>query len=447
MQEVDTIIVGAGITGLSAADRLVRAGQRVIVLEKTGRPGGRMVRITHNGDMAEAGMQGYFENYTEARRLLRQYGLEGEWIEKATGSTIYLDRDGNRRTVRGNWSLLNLLGLKGAWDAFRFERKFRNGGQKFSPFEISKSIPEYDNVTAADATSWCGTRFRDYVLRPMTHAMTTSDPRGTNLYYLVNVLRQTQYKNYYLRGGNAKLPETMAQRLPVRYHASVSKITSIAGKITGVELEGGEAIAANHVILACPAGVAGHLLPEAHASARSFLQRFPHTPYALPFFFLREGLGNGAYFYAGHPNRDAHFNAAIDHSIYTPEHVPSGRAVLSGWAAYPQALELATWSDERVIDQAILDLEPLLPGFSGKIDHVEVVRHDWGVARYEPGMHQKIIDFKEQVSGWEGISFAGTDYDCPHIEGGIGSGYRAADRALRNGDDVKADVQPGRKGQ
>jgi len=36
----DTIIVGAGVGGLTAAARLVKAGQRVLVLEKSPHAGG-----------------------------------------------------------------------------------------------------------------------------------------------------------------------------------------------------------------------------------------------------------------------------------------------------------------------------------------------------------------------------------------------------------------------
>ncbi|TGT50705.1 FAD-dependent oxidoreductase, partial [Mesorhizobium sp. M00.F.Ca.ET.170.01.1.1] len=68
---VDTVIVGAGIGGLTAAEALQRGGQKVLVLEATNRPGGRIVKITRkNGDAAEAGAQGIHSNYTEMLGML-----------------------------------------------------------------------------------------------------------------------------------------------------------------------------------------------------------------------------------------------------------------------------------------------------------------------------------------------------------------------------------------
>jgi hypothetical protein len=46
-------------------------------------------------------------------------------------------------------------------------------------------------------------------------------------------------------------------------------------------------------------------------------------------------------------------------------------------------------------------------------------------------MYRKITAFKAQAECVRGLSFAGTDFDCPHMEGGIRSGKRAAARAMR----------------
>lgn len=428
--DFDTIIVGAGISGLAAAHRLTKAGQRIVILEQASRPGGRIARISYMGDMAEAGGQGYFDNYDDTLQLIEIYGLADDLIEKG-GKTLYISERGERKIVSDNLSLLRALGVKGAWDLFRFDIKYRRHARDFPQFEISKSIPEYDDITSDQAMRWSHKRFQDYVLRPLTHMMTTSSPEGTNLYYLVNVLKQSHRKSYFLKGGNARLPERMAENLPVRYGVTVSGLVDTDGRISGVRLAEGSTISARHVILTCPAGAAGDILPASYGDAKTFLQTFPHTPYALPFFFLREPLKEDVYFYSGHPYRKACFNGALDHTVYMPAHVPSGNAVVSAWAAYPEALELAAWPDEDVIDQATADLELLIPGFSQKVAHAEVVRHHWGIARYEPGMHGRIIDFKEKTEQWLGLSVAGTDYDCPHIEGGVRSGFRAADRALK----------------
>jgi UDP-galactopyranose mutase (EC 5.4.99.9) len=45
----DTIVIGAGVGGLSAAIRLAAAGQRVLVLEQNAQVGGKMGEVTEAG--------------------------------------------------------------------------------------------------------------------------------------------------------------------------------------------------------------------------------------------------------------------------------------------------------------------------------------------------------------------------------------------------------------
>lgn len=55
MEEFDTIIVGAGVSGLTAARLLQRAGRRVVVLEARGRIGGRVWTDRSSGEAIDLG--------------------------------------------------------------------------------------------------------------------------------------------------------------------------------------------------------------------------------------------------------------------------------------------------------------------------------------------------------------------------------------------------------
>ena len=55
MTEIDTIVVGAGIAGLTAARLLQGAGQRVVVLEARNRVGGRVWSDRSDGHVTDRG--------------------------------------------------------------------------------------------------------------------------------------------------------------------------------------------------------------------------------------------------------------------------------------------------------------------------------------------------------------------------------------------------------
>lgn len=77
-----TIIVGAGISGLVIAQRLKRhhPGHRLVVLEKSDRPGGVIRSFAQDGYLAEWGPHGFLNNCAESRELLRETGLDSECL-------------------------------------------------------------------------------------------------------------------------------------------------------------------------------------------------------------------------------------------------------------------------------------------------------------------------------------------------------------------------------
>ena len=76
MHEVDTIVVGAGVAGLTAARQLQRAGQQVIVLEARDRIGGRLHTARVDGvatDLGASWIHGINDN--PLYDLVAAYGL------------------------------------------------------------------------------------------------------------------------------------------------------------------------------------------------------------------------------------------------------------------------------------------------------------------------------------------------------------------------------------
>ncbi|MEM6853642.1 MAG: FAD-dependent oxidoreductase [Planctomycetota bacterium] len=73
---LQTLVVGAGIAGMAAARKLAEAGQRVVVLDKGRRPGGRMsTRVSRSGPVFDHGAQ-----YLTARSVTFEQEV-GRWID------------------------------------------------------------------------------------------------------------------------------------------------------------------------------------------------------------------------------------------------------------------------------------------------------------------------------------------------------------------------------
>ncbi|WP_020384939.1 flavin monoamine oxidase family protein [Kribbella catacumbae] len=96
----DTIVVGAGVTGLVAAWRLAEAGQDVVVLEARDRVGGRLRSELHDGSLFEIGGQWVSPDQDALKALLEELGLK-TYERYRAGASLYVDRGGNAKRFDG----------------------------------------------------------------------------------------------------------------------------------------------------------------------------------------------------------------------------------------------------------------------------------------------------------------------------------------------------------
>lgn len=100
MTDVDVVVVGAGVTGLTVANRLHAAGKSVLVLEARDRVGGRLLTEDVEGVRLEVGGQWVSPDQTALLALIDELGLE-MYSRYRAGESVYIGADGVRRTFAG----------------------------------------------------------------------------------------------------------------------------------------------------------------------------------------------------------------------------------------------------------------------------------------------------------------------------------------------------------
>src|SRR5438445_256738 len=97
------VVVGAGLTGLSAAWELTRAGTAVVVLESERRTGGVVLTERRDGFLVEGGPDGFLAADDDIPALAAELGLRDRLVDQAArGSMVWT---GWRLAVTGGASL------------------------------------------------------------------------------------------------------------------------------------------------------------------------------------------------------------------------------------------------------------------------------------------------------------------------------------------------------
>ncbi len=130
-QPKKVIVIGAGISGLSAAFWIQQKGYDVRVLEKTNRVGGVIETVKENGYLFEKGPNSFLDNVPETLELCTQLNLENELLKQSLrGNKRFIYLNGKLHEVpTGPGGLIKTELLSGKSKRRLLTEPFRKGNR------------------------------------------------------------------------------------------------------------------------------------------------------------------------------------------------------------------------------------------------------------------------------------------------------------------------------
>lgn len=306
--EVDVVVVGAGLAGLTAAGRLVEAGREVVVLEARERVGGRLLNhALADGTVVEVGGQWIGPTQRRMAKLVADLGLE-TFPTYNTGD--HLLRFGTTAArYRGTIPRISPLVLA---DMGRAQSRFDRLARRV-PLEAPWAADRAEEWDAQTFATWIRRNVRTTKARALfelySEGVFAAEPGDFSLLHAlfythsgggVDIISGTRGGAQQDRfvGGSQLAALGLAERLGerVRLGAPVRRIEHRGDGVT--VLADGALVSARHAVVAVPPTLAARIVyePKLPASRDQLTQRVPagsvikcNVVYDTPF-WRAEGL-------------------------------------------------------------------------------------------------------------------------------------------------------------
>ena len=452
--KIRVVIIGAGISGLTAAFWLRKAGAEVTVLEASHAVGGTMKTLREDGWLVETGPNSALETTPLFNEMFEALGILDE--------RVYADERSNRRYLVRNGALhplpMSPLAFVGS-SLWSLKGKLRLLKEPF----VGKARQE--ESVAQFVERRLGKEFLDYAINPFVAGVYAGNPEQLSvraafpkLYTLEERYgglikgmikgakerrrraekAKDRAKMFSFVNGMQSLPDAIARMLgdAVVCNVRVAAIERMQDSSFSIVCDRNSVAAtfdAEHVVLAVPAYAARHLIARLSPSAASALDSIAYPPVAEVFLGfrsdqMRRPLDGFGFLVPAKERRK--ILGTIWSSALFANRAPAGHVALTTFVGGSRQPEMCARDDADLVHAVMEELHSLMD-VHGAPMFARVIRWERAIPQYNMGYGRIMEELETCEAQNPGLYF------CSNFKGGIAvgdcvmNGKKVAERVLQ----------------
>ena len=452
MQHYDTVILGAGLTGLTTAFYLNRAGRSLRVIEKEFRTGGVIRTIQREDFIFEAGPNTGVFSSPELVRLFDDL--------KGRAEPIFANEKGNQRWIwkKGRWHALPSGALSAiGTPLFTFRDKLRVLGE---PLRKKGSDPNESLATMVRRR--LGKSFLDYAVDPFISGIYAGDPEQLiTRYALPKLYRLEQDYGSFIRGAAKKRNEPKddltqrANRKVFSVKGGLENLTQALTEEVGHEkfilkasstrvvrteqgyrvavqnTSGSHEFTCTHLLSTIQPSEVGPMLSFVEREKFESIASLEYAKVVEVVAAYREWEGLSLNAFGGLiPSREKRQALGIlfTSSIFGGR-APEKGAILSVFMGGMRHPEIASKTDEEIREIALREIRETL-NTSAEPTHLEIYRYPTAIPQYQLSTGRRLEQIEALEQAFPGLQLGGNIRDGIGMADRVKQGYAMAQKVL-----------------
>ena len=429
-------VIGSGMAGMAAAQRLKSAGLQPVVFESNDRVGGRIWTIQKGDYLMDLGAAVYLGTYREAIELIHEVGLTSILRElPAIGS---MPRNGKLHEFVYSTPIKTALTTKALSPAAKLRALrlvtmlLRN--QKYLGYA------DYDKITALDTESTreyalraLGKELSDYATEPLVRGTWAADDGDSSnalmLWSLRNMLVPTVFS---LDTGMDALARTVADGVEMRLSSEVTNVTDlgVSVEVTSKTVDGENTETFDGAIIATTAKPALSMFPQMDENHRTLYESARYRGLITVALGLNRKPTDRATYILMPRAEDPDVVAVIADHHKAVGRCPENKSLYTLLFSHEYLQRSREFSDQRLIDDAMAITSRYHGNIDGTLEETAIVRWDEVVPVLDTGRFTLIKHFQERLDPTMRVQFASDLDRIPGVNGALVSGLSAAKRVV-----------------